>query len=310
VSVTWCQDENITIWANTSDPARAPRDTTLSWSLVAEPLSDHPVNIITGSDYKAEVNAQTDIDFHHNFIANSSHRNPLFKHKRGRFVNNLVYNWSYYAMQIGGGGSFDILGNVFAAGPITPDDVHEVQVYPRGNASTADGTTSLHIAGNVGPHDPNASDNWGNLVREITGENGDERGLLATTHRRDTPLPAPGSGLSITVEPTATLAAKVLAEVGASKRLACDGTWESNRDAVDTRIVEGYPTRGGVPDRETDSGFGGFPTLAAGTPCPDADDDGIPDALETARCGSASCLDPNAVGSDGFTQLERYLNGM
>ncbi len=310
VSVTWCQDENITIWANTSDPGKAPRDTTLSWSLVAEPLSDHPVNIITGSDYKAEVNAQTDIDFHHNFIANSSHRNPLFKHKRGRFVNNLVYNWSYYATQIGGGGSFDILGNIFAEGPLTPDDVHEIQVYPRGNASTADGTTSLHVAGNVGPHDAIASDNWSNVVREITGENGDERGLLAATHRRDAPLSAPGSGLAIAVEPTATLAAKILAEVGASKRLACDGTWESNRDAVDARIVEGYPTRGSYPGRETDPGYGGFPSLAAGAPCPDADDDGIPDAFETARCGAASCLDPKEVGTDGYTWLERYLNGI
>ncbi len=310
VSVTWCQDENITIWANTSDPARAPRDTTLSWSLVAEPLSDHPVNIITGSDYKAEVNAQTDIDFHHNFIANSSHRNPLFKHKRGRFVNNLVYNWSYYAAQIGGGGSFDVLGNVFSAGPLTPDDVHEIQVYPRGNSSTADGTTSLHVAENVGLHDPNASDNWNNLVREINGENGDERGTLGASYRRDSPLSAPGSGVALTVEPTAMLAEKILADVGASKRLACDGTWESNRDAVDVRIIEGYPNKGGVPNRETDAGFGGFPTLAAGTPCPDTDDDGIPDAFELARCGLASCVDANEVGADGYTQLERYLNGM
>jgi hypothetical protein len=309
VSATWTQDENITIWADVTTAASAPHDITLSWSLIAEPLSAHPTNIITGSNNKVESNAQTDIDFLRNYIANSSHRNPLLKNKSGRIINNLVYNYSFYALQIGGGGSFDIIGNLYTAGPLNPSAVHEMQVFPNGSQECADGTTSLYVVGNKGPHntDPSA-DNWGSMIRQIGGENQSESGNLSTSYKRTSALAAPVNGAPVTVESVVGLDTRILSTVGASQRLDSLGNWVMNRDAVDARIVNEYTTKGGiVPDNETQ--VGGFPVLASGTPYVDNDHDGMSDAWESAKFGT---LTKTAIGdedSDGYTNVEEFLNG-
>lgn len=111
-SFSWTQDENNTVWGE-GEKTVAPHDITFSWSIVSEPLKKHPTSIITGSNSNAQSDAMTDIDFHHNLVANSSHRNPLVKNKTFRFVNNIVYNWSFYASQVGGGGQVDFINNLY-----------------------------------------------------------------------------------------------------------------------------------------------------------------------------------------------------
>ena len=79
-----------------------------------------------------------------------------------------------------------------------------------------------------------------------------------------------------------------------------------NRDSVDSAFLAVLATPNNDP-------FGyayaaGTPaTLAAGTPCADSDGDGIPDAYETQKCGSATCLNAQAVQSDGFTNLDAWV---
>jgi len=102
--------------------------------------------------------------------------------------------------------------------------------------------------------------------------------------------------------------------VGASQRLDCDGNWVLNRDASDERIV-GYvltnPSSAKIDQsRVTDYNAGGFPALAAGSPCADTDGDGIPDAYEIAHgLNPNDPSDGSAIASDGFSNLERYLSG-
>jgi len=75
--------------------------------------------------------------------------------------------------------------------------------------------------------------------------------------------------------------------VGASRRLDCAGNWVNAQDSVDSRIVNAvangttlygsydYSSLSASP--QSQANLGGWPTMAAGTPCTDSDHDGIPD---------------------------------
>jgi pectate lyase len=302
-SIAWTQDENVTIWSD-AGPARAA---TFSWNVIAEPLAGHATSIISGSNVKAIADAMRDLDFHHNFIANSSHRNPLIKTSDTRIVNNVFYNYAFYATQLGGGVRADLVGNVYRAGPLSPRGVREIQVYPSGNHSTASGAPSIHVAGNLGPsRRAIGGDDW-DMVREVSSENGSERGPLSQEYRRAEPLPP--HGVPIAVGAAEDLETRLLPDVGASRRLDCDGRWVPNRDAADARLVREYGARRGrIPAHESE--VGGFPAIAGGAPCADGDHDGLPDAWEQARgLDPGDPSDSRAPASGGRTQLELYLDG-
>jgi len=99
--------------------------------------------------------------------------------------------------------------------------------------------------------------------------------------------------------------------VGASRRLDCNGNWVSNRDAVDARLINQYQTNTGIGETlRKESEVGGFPTIAGGTACPDADRDGMPDVWEAARgLNPNNAADRNGVQPTGYTNLEVYLAG-
>ena len=306
-SFSWTQDENIGIWGS-QNVDKPPRNITYSWNIVSEPLKKHPTNILTGSSSNELSNVMVNIDFHHNILANSSHRNPLIKHRTCRFVNNIVYNWSFYATQIGGGGQVDIISNIYKPGPISPVKIQEVQVYIKPNNTTASGAPSVYITGNNGPsvNDANA-DNW-SMVFEIPGENGKVIGPLSSEFKRNSPLP--DEKVTITAYPVDQLENIMIHSVGASQRLNEYGKWVYNRDGVDARIIMEYLTNKGiVPNNETE--VGGFAPISTGLPYVDSDHDGMPDAWELMHG-----FDPNDskdynydTDNDGYTNLEEFLNG-
>jgi hypothetical protein len=102
-----------------------------------------------------------------------------------------------------------------------------------------------------------------------------------------------------------------------------------NRDASDARLVDYVlrePSAAKVGQaRVRDYNPGGFPRLAAvasGAVCPagqtdnsscrclDTDGDGMPDLWELAHgLDPRNAADGPALNPDGFTNLERYLNG-
>jgi hypothetical protein len=58
---------------------------------------------------------------------------------------------------------------------------------------------------------------------------------------------------------------------------------------------------------------GTYPTLAAGTPCADADGDGMPDGWEDAHGldkNDATDRNTERAAAAGYTNLELYLSGM
>ena len=69
---------------------------------------------------------------------------------------------------------------------------------------------------------------------------------------------------------------------------------------------------GPATDEENDepSDHGGFPILAKGIPCPDTDNDGMPDEWEQRYFGSITAAVVNQdPDNDGYTNIEEYLNG-
>jgi hypothetical protein len=307
-SLFWTKEDTFNPWANA---AVAPKQLTFSWNIVAEPLAHHPTVLLMGAGASAIADTMVDIDVHHTLFANASHRLPLSGVKRMRFVNNAVYNWSYFASIAAGGGASDFIGNHYKDGPLrnNGDHAREIGVYPGTTNVDATGTPSVHVAGNIGPNNSNPdTDNWATMAAALASRQGAETGPVPAGYRRAAAL-AP-AGIPIVVEKASGLQASLQAGVGAYRRLGCDGSWIGARDAQDARILNEYVTGTGRSALVTsESEVGGFPQLAAGTACPDADSDGMPDAWETARCGSSTGCDPNRVAAGGYTVLEHFLNG-
>ncbi|MGC3996852.1 MAG: hypothetical protein QM767_04685 [Anaeromyxobacter sp.] len=146
--------------------------------------------------------------------------------------------------------------------------------------------------------------------------------LDGSQYRRTAPLAA--QALPITTSPAGqALVDQVATYAGAAHRLDCSGRWVANRDVLDRRIVNDLQGGTGprtnasdctgstcLPQSEINTPEGNFPTFVSSVPCADADHDGMPDAYELARALNPNdASDGKQVGSDGYTNLERYLAG-
>ena len=304
VSMSWARDETFSVWANDT---KGTSNITLQWSLLAEALDGHSVHFLTGGGNRDQSQSVGAIDLHHNLLLNASHRQPLIKTPIVRIVNNIVYNWGFYATQTVRGVTSDIISNLYQAGPLTPQR-HEIQVAPTDiDEDAPGGAPSVYVTGNIGPHNANANaDNW-IMVREVDRENGVELGPLATRYRRTEPQPA--LAVPIDPDPADQLEPLMLSQVGASHRLDCDGRWVPNRDAVDRRLLGEYRAgTGEIPRSEAD--VGGYPDIEIGAPCQDSDGDGMPDRWEREQDLNLAANDgAEDRDGDGYTNLEEFLNG-
>jgi pectate lyase len=306
-SVSWSNDENMQVWAN-SGPSH---DITFSWNLIAEGLTfDHAsCGLIIGSDNNAVD--MTNIDIHHNLFMHNQKRNPLVKGKTSRIINNIIYNWEWWASGFAGGITIDIIGNLYRRGP---DSSLRYEVLWRSDYSTGPdagppGDPSIYIQGNIGPHQSDLEgDNWV-MIEEAPFNQG-------TGHPPDRAFerhtPISGSPFPITVHSVLEIEDMILDGVGASMRLDEYGNWIPNRDAVDERLIQEYLSGTGIIPYDENS-VGGFPTISPGTPYQDSDRDGMADDWELAHFGALDRGSPDDSGSDfdgdGYTDLEEYLNG-
>jgi len=304
ISISWTDNKPVTIWANYGPGVR---NFTMQWTMTNEGFAGHAVGSSTGNE-NGTFNAFTDLDFHHNFWSNHSHRLPLTTQRTMHMVNNIIYNWSYYATATEGPQRSDIVGNLYKPGPYYPRAYkYEMLFNTTGGASRFTGIPSIYLLGNKGPNQPNSSGDQWTMANINTGENGAPAGPIPVNWRRSTPLPA--EQFPIIVDDVNSLENIVLPTVGASQRLDCSGNWVPNRDLVDTRLIIEYKTGTGMIPR-SESDVGGFPTADPGTPCADSDHDGMPDAWEIAHG-----LNPNdpsdgpKLNPDGYTNLEYFLNG-
>lgn len=143
---------------------------------------------------------------------------------------------------------------------------------------------------------------------------------------------APDVPYPITIVPAAQLEAKILATVGNSQHLDCNGNWVNHRDGADSRIIQQYrngyvgadaggfwpngiwpPIQNQTSPNQIPVATGTYtdqPVTAGFTVCTESAHDGIPDAWKSAR--GLSLTDPNlhnAIGPTGLTRLEEYMAG-
>jgi pectate lyase len=311
-SVSWGRDENIYI-------GQPSNRVTCSWVLNAECLMPHSCGIlIHGAGWDPEKSPQMkDVDVHHNLFMHNMNRNPKIKAMNCQSINNICYDWQWWAAAYAGGVEVDLVGNLFKRGPsFLGEDVEHCCGFlasPVEFLFRADYTTgppgrdpSVYIKDNKGPTNENpARDNWS--MQETVNPG------WVRTHKipdrkfaRDKPQ---FREFPITVHPVEKLEEALLPDVGCSRRLDENGNWVPNQDAVDQRLVKEYRSGTGKMVYKLDD-VGGFPAIDAGTPYPDRDNDGMPDAWEKARG-----LNPNADDgaadrdADGYTNIEEFLNG-
>lgn len=286
VSVSWGGDEMLILYGNS-------HHITVQWSSISESLpapasgSVAVKGIILGAD-----NATGLYSLHHNLLAHNHQRNPnIDVDGIVDFTNNVVYNWNFSGTNLKNGPEVNLVGNYVKPGPNTASNGAFVKLTSF--------TGSYYLNGNM-----------------VDGQ------------IKTVPF-APGAGVStrfaapaVSTQSAAFAYDMVLSLAGNSQGLDCDGSWIARRDSVDERIVQSVidGTRGHniAPAStynqlgyiSTPNDVGGWPTLAAGTPCPDSDHDGMPDTYEAAHGFNPNVVDSATIMADGYSRLEHYLNGM
>ncbi len=311
-SFTWSNDENVTVW-RTSGPIR---NITFSWNLIAEGLSYKHAScgmLVGGSKDNAEIE---NILIHNNLFMSCKNRMPELKCRSAKLINNIIYNWGWWATGIHGGVSADIIANKYVRGPSTyswPETDPEAN-YPiwlrtdwAGPEYGPKGNASLYITDNVGPnHKDPKTDNWSMIVKApvwvVANERPDRR-----VYGRDSVL---AMYVHCPADPVDKLDELLLPDVGAARCLDADGNWQPNRDEVDKRLIREYKERKGqIPVDENE--VGGFPDIPWNEGYESTSGDGLPDkwklkhGFEVLDTPAAN-LDSNC---DGYTNIEAFLNG-
>jgi pectate lyase len=313
LTISWWDNKGYVTYSN--NPGHPIYNTTMQWSLMYESHADHPVGPLT-DDGSGEAPNDVNQDFHHNLFTNIGHRLPMINTKSVRWVNNIVYNYDYFAGLVQGGATCDFIGNKYKPGPLNRGNTyHEFGFNSNQSTNSPEknmpGPPSTYLSGNIGPHqsDPNG-DQWVMTAIDLADEGGGEtQSPIPVDWQRSTPLPA--QEFPIMASPVENLDNILLPEVGNSRRLDENGNWVNKRDVVDKRIINEYQegTTGDFfrvedPDHT-------IPAIVAGTPYQDTDHDGMPDAWETAHgLNPEDASDGNEdADGDGYTNVEEFLNG-
>jgi len=290
VSASWSIDETLSASANYKEVGQGFYDLTVQWSIIADSLR-HAGHVKGDHGYGSLIRGGRGarVTFHHNLWANHIARMPRPGNYDGPaidpvgpsfdFANNVFYNWggghSGYDADAATLSRYNFINNTYIGGPDS-----------KGNFAFQESNTLAHayFAGNS-MNGAIPSDPW-SLVK-----GSDAPGYRLVNAVEVAP---------IAIETAAASYENVLRGAGASFR----------RDAVDQKIVDGVRSRTGriIDDEVAD---GGWPQLKS-TPAPrDSDRDGMPDAWEAARALNPHANDSSKDrDSDGWTNLEEYLNGL
>lgn len=292
-------------------------DVSIQNTILSEALARHPTAFNIGAQDPYRWDPQigiTNLSIHKNLFAHNSHRNPASSADNALIANNVLYNWNQGTIQLRHRGLNDVINNFGKEGPMTkrgssPD--YRYMVNPHCEEDLEEVQHSIYAAGNVGPlsSDPNG-DNWSGSTRQVACyyKGGGEPGASVPDRwRRDTPQAWATIPFPVALQSASQAYEGVLRNAGANAALTCEGEWVPARDAIDARVLAEVDNRQGVDTpRESAESLSGYRT---GTPCPDEDSDGLPDAWESRFFGCASCADPASIGLDGYLLIEHYLNG-
>ena len=273
-SFSWGQDENFSI--NWDNKGTAPHDITIQNSIVGQGLMQHSAGGLIQAD---------NITMYRVLLCDNKTRNFKVKGKH-QYVNNIVYNWSTYAYEMGGessGESFaNTVGNLFINGNSTSTSAN----------GFSGGNSGFHFYGD---------DNWQDRNKDgvynpelFTGDGGGDR--------QSTPYDYP----ELDTWSGKDLVEKLLPEVGASLPY---------RDLADCYMVDevlSFGVKGNLITNENELPIG-VPTTWSwfkGTKPTDTDGDGMPDAWEEANGTDKSKDDAMTIAENGYTNIENYINSI
>ncbi len=300
--------------------ARQSNNLTIQWSIISDGVRTHSMGGLQ------EWNSET---IHHCLWGNQNDRNPKAKGIMD-FTNNVVYNWGDYPFVAGGNsggqGWGNVVNNYFIAGLDTKN--------PDRTVVRSNGKYFLYLGGNLLDSNKNGvldgvntgvdmiapgTESGSNYPERFTFPNDYTIPLVLIKNRMNMP--------SLNhVDSAEEAYAKVMEFAGASLYHGQDGRTVLRHDAVDTQILEGVRNQTGrilLNNAESHDENGvrfdqaylnSRPQIDVNDPAsewyrPDSDQDGMPDAWETAHG-----LDPNdpedrnKTAPSGYTWIEEYLN--
>lgn len=302
-SMSWANEECLAIYDN--------KNTTVQWSVISEGL--YNAYHIKGLRSYGGVWGGQYASYHHNLISNQNSRTPRFDGSRAHdtialvdYNNNVNYNWGTSSAPYGGeveipGGlsRVNIMNNYYKPGPATPGTQKLVRPdYPSSSIAVA----RWHVEGNI---------IFGNATR--TADNWQAVDFV------NIPVASRDSARSDTAFTVAAPINMKTAQEAYDSVVAYSGAILPKRDAVDIRLMNevvtktaiGMGTFGKAGIIDSPDAVGGLPTYNNCNAAADTDHDGMPDYWELAN--SLNPNDPedrNIVGSDGYTMLENFLNGI
>jgi pectate lyase len=284
-SASWSIDETL---SPTGDIANI----TVQWCLIAESLN-RSFHRKGEHGYGSLVHATGGLTLHHNLWAHHTERNPrlgdnFYKPPFPTFDvrNNVMYNWSKMCSGLADGDiKVNYVNNYLRPGPSSSQ--RKPIVLRRDTASE---TVRYYINGNFVEGRP-----------ELTANNNDMFEPLEYQGKKlFTIVNAPYAVAPVRTQSPKEAYEAVLENAGATVPV---------RDAVDARIIADVRQRTGkIIDSQEE--VGGWPDYRTAAPPPDADNDGVPDAWETAHgMNPRDAADARAVdAASGYTKLELYLN--
>jgi hypothetical protein len=303
-SMSWSTDEAFSVYAGDS--------TTLQWNLVAEPLN-YSYHFETGDkDYEHHgyggIWGGKHLSAHHNLFAHCNSRNPRFDGIRNipeenvDFRNNVIYDWGHNNVYAGEGGNYNMVNNYYKYGPST-GKATKYQVVNPYNKPASVPYGKFYLDGNyVDGSNEVSSNNW--LGMRMGDKNTDD------VNQAKAPAPFP-------IIPITTQAAKQAYDL-VLKKAGCS---LPARDTLDERIINEVKQRkgrmidvqGGYPHgTEYEATINAWPALKSKPAAADKDQDGMPDAWETAHK-----LNPNNAADavdytldKQYTNIEMYANSL
>ncbi len=305
-SLSWSCDEIFGIVQN--------QNVTVQWCVISEPLGD-PLSAIHpyGTNHAYGMNCSaTTLSVHHNLIAKYVIRGPQFEANDAsasqgyevwkEAVNNVMFDYQnsgarYRTGVEEGAGNvpfrFHFIKNFFIRNP-SRTSAQEIEVLT--NFGTTN-TVKVHVSGNIGPSRLNDTlDQWalvkldaGNLpIRQASAD--------ITNQMSDVPLFIPP--VPVTQSSASNAYKQVISLAG----------YYQVRDPVDVRVISNVVNRQYFNFLESQSQVGGWPALNTYNVTADTDLDGMPDYWEAALGKNPFVANNNATNSDGYTDLEHYLN--
>ncbi|MDR0989669.1 MAG: hypothetical protein LBM06_09485, partial [Prevotellaceae bacterium] len=281
LSILWGLDENFSV--NWDGKGTEPGNITIQHSIIGQGIMSHSAGGL--------IQTNNGVSIIGNLYIDNKTRNPKVK-GLNQFVNNVVYNWDgsngYILGDTEASSWAHLEGNYFICGPQSRSPftraTKSFQIYHKGDFidKDKDGTLNGYEA-----------------------QDADYGGLTFQPDLNSfTGIPKPHPTFPILT------AAQALDEV-----IASAGASLPARSAPDAYLIDqlrSYGTKGALILNESANGiYQNVGVVSEGKKAADADNDGMPDAWETAAgLNPNDAADAVAMASNGYLNIENYLAGI